>query len=177
MLKLKCRFLFCFVVALLCSNLGYAQLSANPWAVENDDEAIEEVYNKRQRRGYSAPTEYQREENVVIDRTHAYIQDEDIDEDKSFVDKMKDAFSGKKEEKPLIANTSDNRKAVAKKKAIERAQREQEEKNESSGGMFSSFGMKGIGGFKMPSLDTAGMIKKFEKASGVNLKSIGRKFK
>ena len=164
--------LFYTVMIVFCSADSFAQLSSNPWAVENDEEAIEEVYNKRQRRGgYKAPTSYQHEENVVIDRTHAYIQEDEMEEDKTFVEKVKDAFSGKKEEdKPLIANTADNRKAVAKKRAQKRA----EEENEKSGGMLSSFG---LGGMKMPSLNNSSLIQKFEKASGVNFKSIGKQFK
>ena len=81
-----------------------------------------------------------------------------------------EAIAEKEEDKPLIANTADNRKAVAKKRAQKRA----EEENEKSGGMLSSFG---LGGMKMPSLNTSSLIQKFEKASGVNFKSIGKQFK
>jgi hypothetical protein len=176
MFKNKYSLFLCVATIALYSSSCLAQLSSNPWATENDEEAIEEVYNRRQRRGgYKAPTNYQHEENVVIDRTHAYIQEEDLEEDKGFVEKFKDAFSGKKaEEKPLIANTADNRKAVVKKKAQERAQKQAEEESEKSGGFLTSFG---LGGMKMPSLDATSLIKKFERASGVNLKSIGKQFK
>lgn len=176
----KRRYLELFCVGCgvcLYSAAANAQLSANPWAEANDDEAIEEVYNRRQRRGYTAPTEYQREESVVIDRTHAYIQEDEVEEDKSFVEKVKDAFSGKKEEeKPLITNTADNRKALAKKKAREQAQKA-EENEDDSGSLLPSFGMGKLGGFKMPSFNATSLIKKFERASGVDLKSIGKQFK
>lgn len=157
---------------------AYAELSTNPWQTANDEESIQQVYEKRTRRGKqnAATAQYETQESTVIDRTHAYIQDDDMpseDENASFLDKMKNIVSPKPQsEGKLIANTADNRRKLAEQKQQQAAQK-QEQANDSIipslGGLTNSF--------KLPNVNAKGMIQKFEKASGINLKSIGKQFR
>lgn len=168
-------------IFLSLSTNAYAQLSSNPWANANNQEDVAKVYEKRQRRGKSNAAEqyYQAEESTVIDRTHAYIQNEDLtdeNKDTSLLGKVKGLVSSKpKKETPLIANTADNRRKLAEKK---RQQQEQTEEKQESNSLMPSFGSGLLkNNFKLPSFNANGMIRKFEKASGINFKSIGRSLK
>lgn len=158
---------------------AYAELSTNPWQTANDEEAVQQVYQKRIRRGKqgAATEQYVAEESTVIDRTHAYIQDEDLpaeEEDTGFLGKVKNIVSPKPQnEGKLIANTAENRRKIAEQKRAQEAQKQEKEDNSgilpSLGGLTNSF--------KLPNVNAVGMIQKFEKASGINLKSIGKQFK
>lgn len=157
---------------------AYAELSSNPWLTANESEDVQQVYNKRARRGKAGKSieQYTAEESTVIDRTHAYIQDKDLpseDENASFLDKMKNIVSPKPQsEGKLIANTAENRRKLAEQK---RAQEEKKQEKD-DGGLLPSFG--GLtNSFKLPNVNANKMIQKFEKASGINLKSIGKQFK
>ena len=168
-------------LVMLQSGTAFAQLSANPWATANTKEDINKVYEARARRGKANATEqyYQPEESTVVDRTHAYIQDADLPEeekDTSFMGKVKGLVSSEpKKETPLIANTADNRRKLALQK---QQQQEQVSETKQESGFLPSFGTGALKkNFKLPSINATGMIKKFEKASGINLKSIGKSFK
>lgn len=161
---------------------AYAELSSNPWLTANDEQDIKKVYEKRTRRGrINTPIEqYQTEEETIIDRTHAYIQEDDEllrkEEDTSFLDKVKNALTpSPKSETRLIANTKDNRRKLAEQKQQQAAAQQAEQQEKS---LLPSIDLGSLtNNFKLPNLNTTGMIKKFEKASGINLKSIGKQFK
>lgn len=164
---------------LLFSLPAYAQLSSNPWLTANDNEDIAQVYEKRRRRGKTGTEQhYEAEAATVIDRTHAYIQDEDMpaeESDTSLLGKMKNLVSGKpKKETPLVANTADNRRKLAAQKQ----QQAQKQTQKEDSGFLPSFGAGSLtNNLKLPNINAAGMIKKFEKASGINLKAIGNSLK
>ena len=164
---------------LLLSLPAYAQLSTNPWTTANDNEDIAKVYEKRRRRGKTGGEQrYQAEEATVIDRTHAYIQEDQLpaaESDDSLLGKMKNLVSSTpKKEAPLIANTADNRRKLAEQKQ----QQQQAEKQKDDSGFLPSLGVSNLtNSFKLPKINANGMIKKFEKASGINLKAIGNSLK
>lgn len=161
---------------------AYAELSTNPWLDSNDEEDVQKVYERRSRRGKgdSALEEYQEEQSTVIDRTHAYIQDDSAlmqeEEESGFFGKVKSLVSDKpKEDDKLILNTADNRRKLAEKKQQEAAKKQAQKEDN---GILSSFGLGGLtNSFKLPNVNAAGMIRKFEKASGINLKAIGKQLK
>lgn len=164
------------VIALL-ANIAMAQtpLSSNPWIESNDEDTVAEIYRKEQRRNKNRGLNYQAEDTATIDRTHAYIQDDEIpqNKDEGLLDKVKNAFNGNKnEQNGLMANTAANRQALA-----QQAQTAKKKERTSSdllsnplGNLQKSFGMP-----KMPNIN--GMIKQLEKSSGVNLKNIGKYLK
>ncbi len=157
---------------------AYAQLSANPWLTANDAEDVAKVYERRQRRGKTGTEQhYEADETTVIDRTHAYIQDDELpadESDDSLLGKVKNLVSGKpKKETPLIANTAENRRKLAEQKQQAQKQAEKEES-----GVLPSFGIGNLtNNLKLPNINATGTIKKFEKASGINLKAIGKSLK
>ena len=158
---------------------AYAQLSTNPWLTANDAEDVAQVYQKRNRRGKTGgEQQYQAEAATVIDRTHAYIQDDALpaeETDESLLGKVKNIVSGKpKKETPLIANTADNRRKLAEQKQ----QQTQQQAEKADTGLLPSFGIGSLtNNLKLPNINAAGMIKKFEKASGINLEAIGSSLK
>lgn len=167
-------------ILLILSTNAHAQLSANPWLNANNDEDIEEVYQKRSRRGRESlmNEQYTAEESTVVDRTHAYLQDDeqaDEEENTGFMDKLSNLVSPKqKNDDTLIPNTADNRR----KRAEQKQQAAQETKQESTSSILPNLGLGELGNsLKLPSFNTINMIQKFEKASGINLKAIGKKFK
>lgn len=169
------------IIALTLAALpAYAQLSANPWLTANDSEDVAKVYEKRQRRGKSGGEQrYQAEAATVVDRTYAYIQDDQMpaeETDQSFVGKVKNLVTGKPEkDTPLIANTAENRRRLAEQKQQQPVEA-QAQKEDS--GILPSLNIGSLtNSFKLPNINTAGMIKKFEKASGINLKSLGNSLK
>lgn len=164
---------------ILLSQPAYAQLSTNPWLQANEAEDVEKVYQKRNRRGITGGEQhYQAEAATVIDRTHAYIQDDALtaeETDTSLLGKVKNIVSGSpKKETPLIANTADNRRKLAEQK--QQAAQKQAEKKDT--GILPSIGLGSLtNNLKLPNINATGMIKKFEKASGINLKAIGKSLK
>lgn len=156
-----------------------AQLSTNPWLQANDEEEVAKIYQKRQKRYKGSIASYTPEESTVVDRTSAYIEVEQEKQDDSLIGKITGAVSPKKETK-LIANTSSNRKALAAARQAEAAAHQSQEEN-------SSFGLPSLGisnslsglkkNLKLPNFNATGLIQKFERASGINLKSIGKSFK
>lgn len=173
------KFLLTLLLVIMAET-ALAELSSNPWAVANEQEDVKKVYERRNRRGKTnqAPARYQTEQTTEIDRTHAYIQDEEElgqDEDKGFLDKVKSSFSSKpKQEKPLIMNTAENRKKLAQQKK----QQQEAKKEEESNSLVPSFGMEGLTkSMKMPNVNAGGMIQKLKKASRIDFKSIAKQFK
>ncbi len=149
------------------AQINAQELSTNPWLEANDEEAVEAVYQKEQKRSRRQSTlQYQTEETTTIDRTHAYIQPEENEEDEGFFDSVKNLVSGgNDQEQPLVPNTKANRQAIARQK------QQQQQTNSSS--MFDLNGLQNS--LKLPQLPSAtGLIQKFERATGVNFKSMGK---
>ena len=163
-----------------------AQLSTNPWLEANDDEAVAEVYRKEQRRKNLRSLNYQAEGTATIDRTHAYIQDAGengaTEEDEGLLDKVKDAFGGDDGDESgagqaLVPNTAANRRALAQQRQAAQAQQED------SGFAVPTFDFSGQinrlqRSLQLPKLPSmTGMIQKFERASGVDFKKMGKYLK
>ena len=157
-----------------------AQLSTNPWLEANDDEAVAEVYRKEQRRQNLRSLNYQAEGTATIDRTHAYIQDAGengaTEEDEGLLDKVKDAFGGDDGDESgagqaLVPNTAAQQRQAA------------QVQQEDSGFAVPTFDFSGQinrlqRSLQLPKLPSmTGMIQKFERASGVDFKKMGKYLK
>lgn len=167
----------CLISAVLCLLTGtaLADLSPNPWLEANDEEDLKEVYAKSRKRNHNM-TGYSAEGETVIDRSHAYVelpQDEKAETDTGFLGKLSNSLK-KKEEAPLITRTTAKRRAAAAKAA----ENNTESENSSGDNILSglNFGKRGKG-LKLPGLNANGLIQKFERASGINLKSLGQELK
>lgn len=168
-----------------------AQLSTNPWLEANDDEAVTEVYRKEQRRKEQRrqnlrSLNYQAEGTATIDRTHAYIQDVGengaTEEDEGLLEKVKGAFGGDDGDESgagqaLVPNTAANRWALAQQRQAAQVQQED------SGFAVPTFDFSGQinrlqRSLQLPKLPSmTGMIQKFERASGVDFKKMGKYLK
>lgn len=164
---------------LLVAIKAEAQLNSNPWLEANDEEDLEAVYNKKRRREMrGAVVNYEGESSVTIDRTHAYIQEEDNDSDKSLLDKVKDKLSGKKEEeKPLLANTKENRQKVAIQKQLQ----EQKEGESDEGALsvldISKQTQQLQRSINKPLNKAKNMFNKFKRNTQNSLRAIGKKLR
>ncbi len=151
------------------AQINAQELSSNPWLEANDEEAIEAVYQKEQKRARRHSTlHYQTEGATTIDRTHAYIQPEESDDDGGFLDSVKNLMSGNndEQEQTLVPNTQANRQAIAR-------QKQQQQQQADSGSMFNFGNLQNS--LKLPQLPSAtGLIQKFERATGVDFKSMGK---
>ena len=140
-----------------------AQLSTNPWLEANDDEAVAEVYRKEQRRQNLRSLNYQAEGTATIDRTHAYIQDAG-----------ENGATEEDEGQALVPNTAANRQALAQQRQAAQVQQED------SGFAVPTFDFSGQinrlqRSLQLPKLPSmTGMIQKFERASGVDFKKMGK---
>lgn len=152
------------------AQINAQELSTNPWVEANDEETVEALYEKEKKRLRRQSTlQYQPEETTTIDRTHAYIQPENNDDDSGFLDSVKNFMSGddNSQEQALIPNTQVNRRAIAIKKQA------QQQKASNSGSMFDFGSLQNS--LKLPQLPNAnGLIQKFERATGVDFKSMGK---
>ena len=143
-----------------------AQLSTNPWLEANDDEAVAEVYRKEQRRQNLRSLIYQAEGTATIDRTHAYIQDAG-----------ENGATEEDEGQALVPNTAANRQALAQQRQAAQVQQED------SGFAVPTFDFSGQinrlqRSLQLPKLPSmTGMIQKFERASGVDFKKMGKYLK
>lgn len=143
-----------------------AQLSTNPWLEANDDEAVAEVYRKEQRRQNLRSLNYQAEGTATIDRTHAYIQDAG-----------ENGATEEDEGQALVPNTAANRQALAQQRQAAQVQQED------SGFAVPTFDFSGQinrlqRSLQLPKLPSmTGMIQKFERASGVDFKKMGKYLK
>lgn len=148
------------------AQINAQELSTNPWLEANDEEAVEAVYQKEQKRSRRQSTlQYQTEATTTIDRTHAYIQPEESGEDEGFLDSVKNLMSDDDQEQPLIPNTQANRQAIARQK--------QQQQQENSGSMFNFGNLQNS--LKLPQLPSAtGLIQKFERATGLDFKNMGK---
>ena len=152
-----------------------AELSTNPWTIANDTEDVEKIYQKNRRKNNNGRAAYTPEAATVVDRTAAYIEVEEEPENEGFLGKVTSPFA--KKEKKLISNTSSNRKALAKQKA-EAQQSKTSETSENSDSCFSLPGFSNpLKKLNLPNVNPTSLIKKFERASGINLKAIGKSFK
>lgn len=152
------------------AQINAQELSTNPWLEANDEEAVEAVYQKEQKRSRRQSTlQYQTEATTTIDRTHAYIQPEESGEDEGFLDSVKNLMSDDDQEQPLIPNTQANRQAIARQKQ----QQQQQQQQENSGSMFNFGNLQNS--LKLPQLPSAtGLIQKFERATGLDFKNMGK---
>lgn len=143
-----------------------AQLSTNPWLEANDDEAVAEVYRKEQRRQNLRSLNYQAEGTATIDRTHAYIQDAG-----------ENGATEEDEGQALVPNTAANRLALAQQRQAAQVQQED------SGFAVPTFDFSGQinrlqRSLQLPKLPSmTGMIQKFERASGIDFKKMGKYLK
>ena len=143
-----------------------AQLSTNPWLEANDDEAVAEVYRKEQRRQNLRSLNYQAEGTATIDRTHAYIQDAG-----------ENGATEEDEGQALVPNTAANRRALAQQRQAGQVQQED------SGFGVPTFDFSGQinrlqRSLQLPKLPSmTGMIQKFERASGIDFKKMGKYLK
>lgn len=164
-----------FFIVMLSAAYAQAQLSTNPWVIANDEEEIEKIYQKNRRKNNNALSAYSPEATTVVDRSAAYIEvEEDEKEDQGFLDKVTSPFT--KKETKLISNTSSNRKALARQKAKENQAAVIPEEDSDSGFSLPSFSNP-LKGLSLPSVNSTSLIQKFERASGINLKAIGKSFK
>ena len=161
-----------------------AQLSTNPWLEANDDEAVA-AFDTLSRQNLRS-LNYQAEGTATIDRTHAYIQDAGengaTEEDEGLLDKVKDAFGGDDGDESgagqaLVPNTAANRRALAQQRQAAQVQQED------SGFAVPTFDFSGQinrlqRSLQLPKLPSmTGMIQKFERASGVDFKKMGKYLK
>lgn len=166
----------CLISAVFCLFAGtaLADLSPNPWLEANDEEDLKEVYAKNRKHHNNSMAGYTSEEETLIDRSHAYVElpqdDEKKEEDSGFLGKFSDTFK-KKEEAPLITRTTAKRRAAAAR--VAEAQSTSNGSDDDNLTSKLSFGK----GFKLPNLNANGLIQKFERASGINLKSMGKSLK
>ena len=150
-----------------------AELSTNPWVEANDEEAVAEIYEKQNRRHNVQSLHYQAGETVTIDRTQAYIQPE-TEEEEGFFDKVGDLFSSEdatESEPALIPNTAANRRALARQQELQSQESESYVPAFDIGGQIERL-QKSLRLPDLPNMNSA--IRRFENASGINLKSIGR---
>lgn len=158
---------------------AHAQLSYNPWEDPNDPETVSKYYEKLRKSEQENIEYYEPEAPTELDRTSAYLElPSEEDEDTGILSKVGNLFKSK-EEPILVPNTEENRLML------------QEMENEIPAEDSSSFldsGSKALNNFglnqikesvkrKIPHISTDGIIHKFERASGVNFKSIARKIK
>ena len=200
------QFLTLYTLALLIilPNVTHSQeLSANPWAEQNSKEAIENVYKQRRKAKYGYNPNIQ--DDTLVDTSSSYKAE--TPEEESFLDNIKDFFeeddNNTTQASPNI-NQQDalinQRRRSLQSKNISRPHQAksqalpQAENNDSS--FFSFFKKKeepkeepkrkqrirGSSGKKKsliptPSFDANRIIRKLERASGFDLKAIGRKLK
>jgi hypothetical protein len=167
----------CLILSVFCLFAGtaLADLSPNPWLEANDEEDLKEVYAKNRKHNNNNMAGYTSEGETLIDRSHAYVElpQDDEKEDTGFLGKFSDSFK-KKEEAPLITRATAKRRA-AKAKAVEA---QSAGNGSDSSDMMSGFGLDKLKkGIKLPSLNANGLIQKFERASGIDLKSMGKSLK
>lgn len=154
------------------------QLSSNPWLEANDEETVQEIYKKEQRRSGGYSVNYRPEGGATIDRTHAYIQIPSDDNDRDgFLDSVSSLFDDeeKQQNQPLIPNTRANRQALLRQQQMTQQQVASEP--------TSTFDFEGqinrlknsLNLPKLPSMTS--LIQKFEQTSGINLKSMGQYLK
>lgn len=171
------KILFTFIALIFTVSTAFAELSSNPWLEENDEEDLKEVYAKQQKRNRNNMAGYTSEDETIVDRSHAYIELPDQTEskkDEGFFDKISSSFS-KKEEAPLVSKASLKHREQ-QQQIVEPSSTD----TNSSSGFMPDLGIdKGIkkvkNALKIPS--TTSMIQKFERASGINLKSIGKQLR
>lgn len=165
------------ISALLCFTVSsaMADLSPNPWLEENDEEDLKEVYAKSQRYNHNNIADYTSEDETLIDRSHAYIElpQDDEEENGGFLSKLSGSFK-KKEDAPLITKTTAKRRAAAAKAAEARSANNSSDDDDILSGL--NLGKMGKS-LKLPKLNTGSLIRKFERASGIDLKSIGKEIK
>lgn len=154
------------------------QLSSNPWLEANDDETVQEIYKKEQRRSGGYSVNYRPEEASTIDRTHAYIQTQSDDSDgDGFLDSVSNLFDDNDDQQnqPLIPNTKANRQALARQQQLAQQQTASEPTSTFDfGGQINRL-KNSLNLPKLPSMTS--MIQKFEQASGINFKSMGQYLK
>ena len=152
----------------LATNIAQAQLSSNPWLEANDKETVEAIYNQhRKRHGNTLNTlDYQEDEHITIDRTNAYLQEEDLKSDEDgFLDKIKNKLKDEPQNQALIPATQANRQAISHR---------QEQKSQASSSNINNL-KKSLRLPNMPNININRMINKFERMIGVDFKSIGRR--
>ena len=143
-----------------------AQLSTNPWLEANDDEAVAEVYRKEQRRQNQRSLNNQAERPATSDRPHPNIQDAG-----------ENGATEEDEGQALVPNTAANRQALAQQRQAAQVQQED------SGFAVPTFDFSGQinrlqRSLQLPKLPSmTGMIQKFERASGVDFKKMGKYLK
>jgi hypothetical protein len=165
----------------ITTSVVHAELSTNPWLEQNDEEDLKEVYSKRRKHLHGSVTSYAPEEETVIDRSHAYIElpeQTQKQEDTGFLDKIL-GNDDKESDSPLIPNTAANRKNVQALNNQKILSAQPSEHN-SDGSILSNFGItasinKLKKSIKLPT--STGLIQKFERSSGIDLKAIGRKMR
>jgi len=175
------KLLICVCTVLIYSvSPAFAELSSNPWLIENEAEDVNAVYKKEQRRQHRANLNYAPAAHVTIDRSDAYVEVEKdpLPDDANIMDKLKNALKSREEKTDLVPKT----KARRKKQYATPPAPEPQKSAESEGFSLPSFGFgKQISGLKknlkLPSFNVNSLIHKFEKASGVNLKAIGKQLR
>lgn len=165
------------ISAALCwfATAAFAELSPNPWLEANDEEDLKEVYAKNKKRNNHNMAGYAAEDETLIDRSHAYVElpQDEKEEDNSFLGKVSNSFK-KKEDAPLITRTTAKRRAAAAKTAKARASNSTSDSNNNSSDLSLGKFKKSL---KLPNLNADNLIQKFERASGIDIKSIGKSLK
>ncbi len=173
---------YTFTVFIIATTTAHAQLSYNPWTDPNDAETIAKYYEKAAKVQSGDAEYYEPEAPTEIDKTSAYIElppldSEDIEEDNGILNKVGQILRPKKEPR-LIPNTEENRQAV-----YDMQNDETDNSNtllDSGKEMLDSAGFDNIKRSikrKIPKINTSGIIHKFEKAAGINLKSVAKKIR
>lgn len=176
---------YAFVILLTSASttMAEAQLSYNPWTDPNDQETIAKYYERAARKDADNVEYYEPEAQTELDRTSAYIELPPPDyeeEDSGFLSKVGNMFKTEEEKEPvLLPNTEENRQAIYNMQD-QTAESDENSLLDSGSKMLNNLSfnnMKNSIKRKIPHISTDGIIHKFEKASGVNFKSIARKIK
>lgn len=181
---MRCNiFTLSLFIATSSITMAHAQLSYNPWTEPNDAETISKYYQKLEKMQNDSIEYYEPEATTEIDKTAAYLEvpppPSDSDEDSGLLNKVSNLFQSKKEP-VLIPNTEENRQALNEIQNDESQSNSSDSLLDSSNEMLNAIGFDKVKNSikrKIPRLNAKNMIRKFEKASGVNFKSLARKMK
>jgi len=167
----------CLLILIAPSLPAKAQLSTNPWLQPNTEEDVADVYEKnRKKNNINNIESYTPEETVVIDNTD-YDTTAEESSKSNLLDKISGLFNSNSE--PAENNTENTTDADSGIFS-----------NESTGSKSSNSTniedfMPSMGGannqisqsLRIPTMNANKIIRKIEKASGINFKDIARQMK
>ena len=164
------------LIILLCLIINIptteAQLSYNPWLDPNDEENIKEVYDKQLKKNNNNQANYIPQEHTTIERiekTHVTKEKAQSSNNKSDSDFMQKISN-------MLSNDEKTTSQPKQKTGLWNKPTSRSSSGSLSTEAFSNKAKSAVNNFTRPiSNGFTNLIKKFERASGVNLKSIARK--